>query len=193
MLPDVQAARESARRMQCTNHLKQWGLALHNYHDTYQSFPMVGGFDAQHGWGFLPLVLPFVEQAGVAAQVDFCKLPVTHNVHAPVRQAKISILWCPSDPSQRLLQDRAMPIPPPAGSTADGTPAGRFIGSPNHYVGSYGDGFNNTPARSTLCARPCDSSQTSIRHTADFRRGPPWRPLPETLVGPRHTPPCGQS
>jgi prepilin-type N-terminal cleavage/methylation domain-containing protein len=146
LLPAVQAARESARRMQCTNHLKQWGLALHNYHDTYQSFPMVGGFDAQHGWGFLPLVLPFVEQAGVAAQVDFCKLPVTHNVHAPVRQAKISILWCPSDPSQRLLQDRAMPIPPPAGSTADGTPAGRFIGSPTHYVGSYGDGFNNIPA-----------------------------------------------
>jgi prepilin-type N-terminal cleavage/methylation domain-containing protein len=142
LLPAVQAAREAARRMQCTNHVKQWGLALHNYHDTYKSFPMVGGFDAAHGWGFLPLLLPFVEQTAMADGVDFCRLPVTHPVHAQVRQAQISILRCPSDPSQATLLDRAMPI---GGGTPDGTPAGRWIGSVTHYVGSYGDGFNNVP------------------------------------------------
>jgi len=150
LLPAVQAAREAARRSQCTNHLKQWGLALHNYHDTYQCFPTVGGFDATHGWGFMPLVLPFIEQNPLATQVDFCRLPVTHTIHAPVRQAKIPVLWCPSDIGSRTLNDRAMPINPPAPLSApDGAPAGRYIATVTNYVGSYGDGFNNIPSSGT--------------------------------------------
>ncbi len=64
LLPAVQAAREAARRMQCTNNLKQFGLGLHNYHDVYGGFP-IGSTGANHplpraGWQVR--VLPFMEQ-----------------------------------------------------------------------------------------------------------------------------------
>jgi len=79
LLPAVQQARESARRMQCTNNLKQIGLAMHNFHDTYGKFPN-GGRDGHHlseattvccrsrtvyGFNWSYHILPFMEQSNV--------------------------------------------------------------------------------------------------------------------------------
>src|SRR5213082_1985902 len=68
LLPAVQAAREAARRIQCTNNLKQIGLAVHNYESTHGVLPLAVavGRDRQgnplfHGWGGLARILPFVE------------------------------------------------------------------------------------------------------------------------------------
>jgi prepilin-type processing-associated H-X9-DG protein len=75
LLPAVQAAREAARRMQCSNQLHQLGIALHNYHDTYDSFPagnwkhdyVTAGYSGSQSAFFS--LLPYVEQSAVHEQL----------------------------------------------------------------------------------------------------------------------------
>ncbi len=78
LMPAVQSAREAARRAQCVNHLKQIGLALHNYHDPWRSFPIgamhsvTAGTARRNdlGQSFLVALLPGVEQGNLYAQID---------------------------------------------------------------------------------------------------------------------------
>ena len=110
LLPAVQAAREAARRAQCSNQLRQWGLALHNYHDVYQSFPMVNAQNyLPNTQGFSPQsrLLPFVEQLNLQNQLDFAQPAFTGPFNALVPNPQFSatfamripIAVCPSDPA----------------------------------------------------------------------------------------------
>lgn len=77
LLPAVQAAREAARRSQCSNNLKQIGIALHNYHDTHKTFPL-GSFCLHDGWpsngtNWRVLIFPFIEQGALYDQLKFEK------------------------------------------------------------------------------------------------------------------------
>lgn len=71
LLPAVQAAREAARRMACSNNMKQLGLALHNYHDTHRTLPALGGGPSYNNWVSAHVrILPFIEQTALYDQIN---------------------------------------------------------------------------------------------------------------------------
>jgi len=106
LLPAVQQAREAARRSQCKNNLKQIGLALHNYHDTYLRFPCPFGMQSwtsgnAERWGHSQWValLPYMDQAPVYNQWNFLADHEGWNGNQTlVQNAKLPILKCPSSP-----------------------------------------------------------------------------------------------
>lgn len=102
LLPAVQQAREAARRTQCSNNLKQIGLAILNYHDSHNRFPL-SSIDAGHGRsGVFTSILPFLDQGNIYQAYDF-------NVgnSAPANLAAVSLrigaYLCPSAPFRRAV------------------------------------------------------------------------------------------
>jgi len=111
LLPAVQAAREAARRTQCTNNLKQLGLAAHNYHDVYNAFPPgvakytrsasagVPGY-ASLCQSWITRLLPFLEQTSI--EIPF-ELPgtswtgVSAGPGGPASKIMLQVVLCPSD------------------------------------------------------------------------------------------------
>lgn len=96
LLPAIQSAREAARRSQCFNNLKQMGLALQNYHDTYATFPPA--FINRQGWMLNTYLLPYMEQAALYDELNTrdpmdLATPATLNLARTV----ISGFVCPSD------------------------------------------------------------------------------------------------
>lgn len=71
LLPAVQQARESARRTQCKNNLKQYGLGLHNYHDTFLTFPIGGTNWTGNRIGWQARILPYTDQASLYSSINF--------------------------------------------------------------------------------------------------------------------------
>ncbi|AMV32951.1 hypothetical protein VN12_12555 [Pirellula sp. SH-Sr6A] len=150
LLPAVQAAREAARRMQCSNNVKQVALANHNHHDAKKAFPPIlttgssgPTYSTQHNW--ITYTLPYIEQDNVWNLVSFPSRRVddpyysTSNVdnsalgnaidqnNLPASRVWIPTFICPSDPAGSTRQP-----------DADG---GR---APTNYVGNQGSSVNFT-------------------------------------------------
>lgn len=111
LLPAVQAAREAARRMQCSNNLKQISLALHNYVDTYKTFPPGGitpggccGTPSAGTWSLF--ILPFLEQQTLHARYDFNTWNDTgrNTANTFVTTQLMPAYTCPSDINTRQLE-----------------------------------------------------------------------------------------
>ena len=103
LLPAVQAAREAARRSQCTNNLKQIGLAMHNYFDTHKVFPP--GFIVDHAWLVTTYLLPFAEQDALYDQLNtdnFMDLSDTNKLS--LARTVLGDYLCPSSTEQDPTQ-----------------------------------------------------------------------------------------
>ncbi len=154
LLPAVQAAREAARRTQCTNNLKQIGIGFHNYHDTYKTFPPAyviqpggGGVhgapdpdtrDAGPGWAWGTLLLPFLEQGNLHDQFND-NLPCWDANNAAAAQTQLDLFLCPSATGS----DRPMQVKDDAGNVLATFPRSCYVASAGqeepwlHAVDSY--------------------------------------------------------
>ncbi|NLE37548.1 MAG: DUF1559 domain-containing protein, partial [Pirellulaceae bacterium] len=107
LLPAVQSAREAARRISCSNHLKQIGTALHGYHASHGVLPFATGYTVTIAGTWVAFILPHMEQQAVYDQLDF-----NVRMSDPVNRAAVTTLIdtfiCPSDPaaSQPIFTDR---------------------------------------------------------------------------------------
>ena len=134
LLPAVQSAREAARRMQCSNNLKQLALATHNYESAHKRFPALTGSSS-----FSPQarILPFIEQANLQSLIDFSQ-PLfvgppwaarLNPVFVPAAQTVVPTFLCPSDGIE------------PTRVTTDATGEMVTVAGTN-YMFSYGSGTN---------------------------------------------------
>lgn len=125
LLPAVQQAREAARRSQCKNNLKQMGLALHNYHDTYKSLPFgvvffrvnanetpgsnPSGAGNRGNWNWSSMILPFADQAPLFQTLQVGRLsPAQANNIAGnegLLRTPLSMFRCPSDPGANVCDE----------------------------------------------------------------------------------------
>jgi len=133
LLPAVQQAREAARRTQCKNNLKQFGLALHNYHDTHNRFPSAvfwtdadkdGLADDNVGhWSWGTMVLPFLEQGNLFNRLrPGTVTPLqAHMANPGILKTTLPVFACPSDDGGSLgpLCDTARDLDFLGGAQAD--------------------------------------------------------------------------
>jgi prepilin-type N-terminal cleavage/methylation domain-containing protein/prepilin-type processing-associated H-X9-DG protein len=124
LLPAVQKVREAANRMKCQNNLKQIGLALHSYHDSFSFFPlgwtqnMVTDADFPNGykssWGWSALILPYVEQDNLYKQLNIpntgLRDALLNATQLALLQMPLKVFRCPSDTGDDLNADRPFDI-----------------------------------------------------------------------------------
>jgi len=150
LLPAVQQAREAARRTQCKNNLKQIGLAHHNYHDVYLTFPpgfVREGIANSESWGWHVFLLPQLEQKNLSDTFDVTRYRLqdvlagsnsalaTQQQREQALQARLPVFACPSDANDGLAHQNRH-FGGGLGTSAGGL--GQFRPGLTNYVGNWG-------------------------------------------------------
>ena len=103
LVPAVQKVREAAARTQCVNNLKQWGLAMHSYHDAQKKLPAFTTVSPRHNWP--AFVMPYLDQAALVAAYT-----LTVNWFDPpnlaMTQVQLAVFYCPSDRPAAMWTDQ---------------------------------------------------------------------------------------
>ncbi len=171
LLPAVQAAREAARRMACSNNMRQLALAMHNHESSFRKFPPSILMDGRsYRWCAQARALPFLEETTVYDGIDFSQdyhlVGLDGTVHASEDAAKdagllkatrIEVLMCPSEARDEVrLDDQGRPRDYPINyavncgpwkvfDPADGSDGdGAFVPNKGNPASRFSDGLSNT-------------------------------------------------
>jgi prepilin-type N-terminal cleavage/methylation domain-containing protein len=132
LLPAVQAARESARAAQCQNNLKQMGIGLLNYHDTYKAFPRGGWPVSSNALSWSAAILPRIEEQPLYDTINR-NVPYTDPTNVTPGRTIVNVFICPSshrDSLYRTSIDVASTAPQYARSDYGGMDGDRGLSSP---------------------------------------------------------------
>lgn len=107
LLPAVQQVREAARRIQCSNNIRQMGLAVMNYESAHEQFPpgwitSDGMAISEPGWGWSALILPFMEGQNLHSLIDF-DVAIDDHMHEDAIQNVVPTFLCPSETIPALV------------------------------------------------------------------------------------------
>jgi len=180
LLPAVQAAREAARRSQCINNLKQFGLAMHNYASIYSCFPPGGS--GRTAYSLHATLLPYLEQINLYNTINFNNIAAMEYImNTTLSRVSFSTLWCPSDPVSGPASPSAGIWPGMtnyAGCMGDDRtplrPNGVFQAGAAISLQSISDGLSSTIAMSEFLVgrRGVNDRLRTIYIPADFFNGP---------------------
>ena len=176
LLPAIQQAREAARRSQCLNNMKQIGIALHNYHETFSLLPPGNVPSVHGGWGpsWYMFILPYIDAANTYNQLNWngvhpgwtcCGDAVGQANGDVLRKVTLTFAICPSST-----------LPPKRDTGGGPTTIAQYMG----IMGATdGNGFTNPPSRIANCCGCCGGQQG----TGIITNGGTFGPIQSRMFG----------
>jgi prepilin-type N-terminal cleavage/methylation domain-containing protein/prepilin-type processing-associated H-X9-DG protein len=197
LLPAVQQAREAARRTQCKNNLKQIGLALHNYHDSFNMFPSgwIGvtngalNIYGSNGWGWAARLLPQMDQSPLYNTLNF-NVSVADPSQLTQRTTKLPMFRCPTDiglDQWTITDTAAVPLTPLATANyagvfgvsdlhdcASGTSTSWPLPTSYPQCGGEGTFFHNSKVRLADITDGTSNTFVVGEHKSNLNLNPQW-------------------